>query len=242
QSGARRSSHQACASSLSFVTVIVWPGSRSASQHAMCSSDRKRFIVLQVKTMSLHHSRAGTRQWKSSDASSGRWSRISTTIGSPQSGEDDSVRPSTWSAAQMPIASHAQFAYHQRSSARTRYAVGTAENGLTIRSSSLPALRTSACASWRRRQAGTTSAWSPTSPGVGARPSSTNRPYVRLRTAMSASSILERYADLIVSVGANVQPGQVVAVEGAPEAAPLVYAIARHAYERGARYVDASYS
>ena len=58
---------------------------------------------------------------------------------------------------------------------------------------------------------------------------------------MSASSILERYADLIVSVGANVQPGQVVAVEGAPEAAPFVHAIARRAYERGARYVDASY-
>jgi aminopeptidase len=58
---------------------------------------------------------------------------------------------------------------------------------------------------------------------------------------MSEPSILERYADLIVSVGANVQPGQVVAVEGAPEAAPLVHAIARLAYERGARYVDASY-
>jgi len=58
---------------------------------------------------------------------------------------------------------------------------------------------------------------------------------------MSASSILERYADLIVAVGANVQPGQVVAVEGAPEAAPLVHVIARLAYERGARYVDASY-
>jgi aminopeptidase len=58
---------------------------------------------------------------------------------------------------------------------------------------------------------------------------------------MSASSILERYADLIVSVGANVQPDQVVAVEAAPEAAPLVHAIARRAYERGARYVDASY-
>ena len=31
----------------------------------MCSSDRKRFIVLQVKTMSSHHRAAGTRQWKS---------------------------------------------------------------------------------------------------------------------------------------------------------------------------------
>jgi aminopeptidase len=53
--------------------------------------------------------------------------------------------------------------------------------------------------------------------------------------------LLERYADLIVSVGANVQPGQVVAVEALPEAQPLVHAIARRAYEKGARYVDVQY-
>ena len=53
--------------------------------------------------------------------------------------------------------------------------------------------------------------------------------------------MLERYADLIVSVGANVQPDQVVAVDALPEAAPLVHAIVRRAYELGARYVDVSY-
>ena len=53
--------------------------------------------------------------------------------------------------------------------------------------------------------------------------------------------LLERYADLIVSVGANVQPDQVVAVEALPEAQPLVHAIARRAYEKGARYVDVQY-
>jgi aminopeptidase len=53
--------------------------------------------------------------------------------------------------------------------------------------------------------------------------------------------VLDRYADLIVSVGANVQPGQVVAVDALPEARPLVHAIARRAYEKGARYVDAWY-
>ncbi|HEY4237559.1 MAG TPA: aminopeptidase [Gaiellaceae bacterium] len=52
---------------------------------------------------------------------------------------------------------------------------------------------------------------------------------------------LERYADLIVDFGANVQPDQVVAVEAPPEAAPLVHRIARRAYERGARYVDIAY-
>jgi len=53
--------------------------------------------------------------------------------------------------------------------------------------------------------------------------------------------ILERYADLIVSVGANVQPDQVLAVEALLEAQPLVHAIARRAYEKGARYVDVQY-
>jgi len=55
------------------------------------------------------------------------------------------------------------------------------------------------------------------------------------------AKLLERYADLIVSVGANVQPGQVVAVEALPEAQPLVAAIARAAYGRGARFVEAQY-
>ena len=54
-------------------------------------------------------------------------------------------------------------------------------------------------------------------------------------------STLERYANLIVSVGANVQPGQVLAVEAVPEAQPLVREITRQAYERGARYVDVAY-
>ena len=53
--------------------------------------------------------------------------------------------------------------------------------------------------------------------------------------------LLDRYADLIVGFGANVQPDQVVAIEGPPEAAPLVHRLARLAYARGARYVDVVY-
>ena len=53
--------------------------------------------------------------------------------------------------------------------------------------------------------------------------------------------LLALYADLIVSVGANVQPDQVLAVEALPEAQPLVAAIAQRAYEKGARYVDVQY-
>jgi aminopeptidase len=55
------------------------------------------------------------------------------------------------------------------------------------------------------------------------------------------AAVLTRYADLIVSVGANVQPDQVLSVEALPEAQPLVAEIARAAYARGARYVDAFY-
>jgi aminopeptidase len=53
--------------------------------------------------------------------------------------------------------------------------------------------------------------------------------------------LLGRYADLIVSVGANVQPDQVVAVEALPDARPLVQEIAARAYDLGARYVDVQY-
>ena len=53
--------------------------------------------------------------------------------------------------------------------------------------------------------------------------------------------LLTRYAELIVSVGANVQPDQVLSVEALPEAQPLVAEIARAAYDRGARFVDVLY-
>jgi aminopeptidase len=52
---------------------------------------------------------------------------------------------------------------------------------------------------------------------------------------------LTAYADLIVRVGANVQPGQTVMVSGLVEHAPLVRAITHTAYEAGARIVDVNY-
>src|SRR3954470_23943918 len=55
------------------------------------------------------------------------------------------------------------------------------------------------------------------------------------------ANLLERYADLIVSVGANVQPHQVLPVEDVREAQELVAAIARAAYDRGVRFVDVAY-
>jgi aminopeptidase len=55
------------------------------------------------------------------------------------------------------------------------------------------------------------------------------------------ANLLERYADLIVSTGANVQPGQVLTIEALPEARPLVAALARAGYGHGARYVEVQY-
>ncbi|HET8607375.1 MAG TPA: aminopeptidase [Gaiellaceae bacterium] len=52
---------------------------------------------------------------------------------------------------------------------------------------------------------------------------------------------LAAYARLAVRVGANVQPGQLVAVNALVEHAPLVRAVAREAYAAGARFVDAGY-
>ncbi len=48
-------------------------------------------------------------------------------------------------------------------------------------------------------------------------------------------------ADLLVHVGANVQPGQVVAVSADPSKQILVRHIAESAYRRGAKFVDVSY-
>jgi aminopeptidase len=52
---------------------------------------------------------------------------------------------------------------------------------------------------------------------------------------------LAAYAELAVRVGANVGPGQDVLINGWVESAPFVRAVARAAYEAGARHVDVTY-
>jgi aminopeptidase len=52
---------------------------------------------------------------------------------------------------------------------------------------------------------------------------------------------LERYAELCVRVGANVQPGQELFVESSLAHAPLTRAIARQAYRAGAAFVNVLY-
>ena len=56
------------------------------------------------------------------------------------------------------------------------------------------------------------------------------------------SGRVDRYAELAVRVGANVQPGQLVDVLARVEHAEVARAVARAAYRAGARYVDVLYS
>src|SRR4051794_37421982 len=54
--------------------------------------------------------------------------------------------------------------------------------------------------------------------------------------------LIDSYARLLVRIGANVQPGQLVQVAAQTEHAALVRPIAREAYAAGARYVDVFYA
>ncbi len=54
-------------------------------------------------------------------------------------------------------------------------------------------------------------------------------------------SDLSRLADLAVSVGANVQPGQIVGVSAELDHRDFVHALAASAYDHGAKFVDVSY-
>ena len=54
---------------------------------------------------------------------------------------------------------------------------------------------------------------------------------------MAEENLLQRYAELVVKVGANVQEGQDVGIQGFVEHAPFVRALAAAAYDAGARYV-----
>ena len=59
---------------------------------------------------------------------------------------------------------------------------------------------------------------------------------------MPDDALLERYADLVVRVGANVGEGQDVLVNAYVEHAPFARALTAAAYAAGARYVAVSYA
>jgi aminopeptidase len=54
-------------------------------------------------------------------------------------------------------------------------------------------------------------------------------------------ALLERFADLVVGFGANVQPGQIVELRSQIGREPATRAIAASAYRHGARFVDVAY-
>jgi aminopeptidase len=60
-------------------------------------------------------------------------------------------------------------------------------------------------------------------------------------TDLDRDERLERYAELAVRVGANIEPGQTVFVQMIVEHAPFARAVTRAAYAAGARYVDVWY-
>ena len=151
----------------------------------MCSSDRKRFIVVQVKTIrptSAAPARARGRGATRRPAAVAH----SRAIGSPQSG-------TTSRCGRRRGAPHRSRSRPTRSCRTTSgpplHPVGGRHHGdgLSIRSSSVAGLRTTACSSCRRRQPATTSSGSPSSAGAGARPCSTKNAYVRRRSSRSAS-------------------------------------------------------
>lgn len=57
----------------------------------------------------------------------------------------------------------------------------------------------------------------------------------------SFEMLLEQYAELVVKVGANVQPGQVLLMEAPLETAELTRLIVKKAYEAGAKYVQVNW-
>jgi aminopeptidase len=59
--------------------------------------------------------------------------------------------------------------------------------------------------------------------------------------AVAVDERLDRYADLTVRVGANLQEGQTLFIGTIVEHAPLARALTRAAYRAGARYVDVRY-
>ena len=58
---------------------------------------------------------------------------------------------------------------------------------------------------------------------------------------MTSEERISRYARLVVEVGINLQPGQLLRINGHPDHLPLIRAIAEVAYSVGARFVETSF-
>ena len=153
QSGERRSCHQATASSARVVTGIVAPGSRPASQRATCSSDRKRFIALQVKTMSSHQRAAGTRQWKTQALVAGT-TVVDVDLDAARRSRGSSSRSDRRCGARRRCRTRPRRSSRTTGARPPRRGAGsaTAENGFAIRSARRPRRARARAASCSRRQ------------------------------------------------------------------------------------------
>ena len=60
--------------------------------------------------------------------------------------------------------------------------------------------------------------------------------------APDVERLFQNYADVIVNVGVNLQPGQKLKINAPLDAAPLVRKIAASAYKKGCRFVDVTLS
>jgi aminopeptidase len=63
----------------------------------------------------------------------------------------------------------------------------------------------------------------------------------RTSPSFADQATLEKYAELVVGLGANVREGQIVEVRADVAKRPLVHALAAAAYRRGAKFVDVVY-
>jgi aminopeptidase len=59
---------------------------------------------------------------------------------------------------------------------------------------------------------------------------------------VNQSDFLTAYADLVIRAGVNVEPGQLVLIDGQVEQASAIEALSRAAYTAGARYVDVRFA
>ena len=60
----------------------------------------------------------------------------------------------------------------------------------------------------------------------------------RYGSAVANGQLIDAYSRLLIQVGVNLQEGQLLTINAFVEHAPVVRAVARAAYEAGARYVD----
>ena len=115
QPGSSRSLHQAWAS-----LAELGDGQCGARASTFEPASHVCFRPEEVHRASGEHDVVPPARWPArgsgtaSEGSSGRRSRTSQARGSPQSAQAVSIRPSVWRAAQIPKASQAQLAYHQR--------------------------------------------------------------------------------------------------------------------------------